>query len=181
MNTGSPSIEGLPPVYQQSSLNATQTAIGGIPLTVVGSNSLEGVMPMAHGEGLSTAGDGSLNTSMMLPRTVRLPGGETVALVTPVMMDPGCTPSLGYPTMVPLNLDHTSASAVLGTAGIKEGYVWRAAGVSAAPVESTVPLSRTPSIKDSEEHGETKQTRIARFQVTKVVEEAARRGKHMIM
>ncbi|KAK8749878.1 hypothetical protein OTU49_015106, partial [Cherax quadricarinatus] len=166
VTTGSPSIDGLQPVYPQPS------AIGGIPLTVMGSNRVEDIMPMGHGEGLHTSLDGSVDTSMILPHTVRLPGGETVALVPQVMMEGRCPSTLGYSTMVPLNLEKASA---FNTVGSEEAYAWRSAGVSPAPLQSTIPLSRTPSLLDSEEQVD-KQTRTSRFQVTKVVEESVRRA-----
>ena len=63
-------------------------------------------------------------------------------------------PPLGYPAMLPL--------------GMQEGT---------APLQPAPPLSRTPSLKEAEEQGgEGRQTRIARFQVTKVAEEVVRRG-----
>lgn len=119
--------------------------MGGIPLTVVGSSAIP------HQEGLATSSE----ASMILPHTVRLPGGETVALVRSVMMEPRCQQPLAYPAMLPLGME-------------KDG---------ATPLQPGPPLSRTPSLKESEEQGgEGRQTRIARFQVTKVAEEAVRRG-----
>ena len=132
-------------MYPQARLSAAQTAMGGIPLTVVGSSA------MTHQEGLAATSE----AGVILPQTVRLPGGETVAFVGPVMMEPGCQPPLGYPTMLPLGMEKDRGT----------------------PLQPGPPLSRTPSLKESEEQGgEARQTRIARFQVTKVAEEAVRRG-----
>ncbi|KAG0713461.1 hypothetical protein GWK47_001836 [Chionoecetes opilio] len=135
VNSGSPSLEGLPPGYPP------QTAMGGIPLTVVGSSGL------AHQGGLGA----TTEAGMILPQTVRLPGGETVALVRRVMVDPHSQAPVGYPAMVAM--DH-----------------------GPPPLQAGPPLSRTPSLKDPEEQGgDGHQTRITRFQVTKVAEEAVRR------
>lgn len=136
-------------MYPQAPLSATQTAMGGIPLTVVGPSN------MTHHEGLATTSEAG---NMILPQTVRLPGGETVALVGPVMMEPHCQAPLTYPTMLPMGME-------------KDG--------GAASMQHGPQLSRTPSLKESEEHGEGRQTRIARFQVTKVAEEDVRRGVWM--
>lgn len=147
VSSGSPSLEGLPPVYPQAPLSAAQTAMGSIPLTVVGPGNLP------HQEGLVATSEAG---GMLLPQTVRLPGGETVAFMGPVMMEPRCQAPLNYPAMLPVGVE-------------KDGR--------AAPLQPGPPLSRTPSLKESEEQGEGRQTRIARFQVTKVAEEAVRRGK----
>ncbi|XP_045110658.1 uncharacterized protein LOC123504278 [Portunus trituberculatus] len=122
VNSGSPSLDGLPPVYPQAPLSAAQTAMGGIPLTVVGSSA------MTHQEGLAATSE----AGVILPQTVRLPGGETVAFVGPVMMEPGCQPPLGYPTMLPLGMEKDRGT----------------------PLQPGPPLSRTPSLKESEEQGE---------------------------
>lgn len=166
-------------MYPQPSLNATQSTLAGIPLTMVGPNSVEGVMPMAHPEGLSNSATGTLDASMMMPHSVRLPGGETVAWVTPIMMEHGHPHPVAYPPMVPVNLDKSAAvPSSLAAGGMQETYPWRTtAGVPPTPLQRTNTLSRTPSLNDSEETGDTKQTRIGRFQVRRGVEEAVRRSK----
>lgn len=166
-------------MYPQPSLNAAQPTLAGIPLTMVGSNSVEGVMPLPHPEGLSNPATGSLNASMMMPQTVRLPGGETVAWVTPIMMDHGHPQSVGYPAMVPVNLDKAATVPSSLAAGVvQETYPWRTtASVSPAPLQRNITLSRTPSLNDPEEAGEAKQTRIGRFQVRRGVEETVRRSE----
>ena len=97
---------------------------------------------------------------MMLPQTVRLVTGETVSIVPPQ-----------YTTMMPVNLDGTPAAPPTNIIT-----------TMATLPQHQASLSRTPSLKESEgeiksETSDTRQTRIARFQVTKVVEEAGRRGK----
>lgn len=125
--------------------------MGGIPLTVVGAGNIP------HQEGLTATSEAG---SVLVPQTVRLPGGETVALMGPVtMMDTHCQAPLTYPAMVPVGLDKDAG---------------------AAPLQPGPPLSRTPSLKESEEAGDGRQTRIARFQVTKVAEEAVRRGGSLV-
>lgn len=171
-------MEGMRQEYTQSQ---SQPSVA-IPLTVMDSSRADG-MPGAQAQGLETPAGVSVAPSMMLPQTVRLPTGETVALMTPVMMESGVPQPHVYPAVVPL-LDGTPtpAQATLGPGGVGEAYAWRSAVASPVPLQGHVSLSRTPSLKDSEgdsksDPGDSRQTRIARFQVTKVVEDAVRRGE----
>lgn len=165
-------MEGMRQEYTQSQ---SQPSVA-IPLTVMDSTSSDG-MPGPQAQGLEAPAGVSVAPSMMIPQTVRLPTGETVALMTPVMMESGVS------AVMPL-LDGTStqAQATLRPGGVGDAYAWRSAVASPVPLQDHVGLSRTPSLKDSEgdsksDPGDSRQTRIARFQVTKVVEDAVRRGE----
>lgn len=160
-------------MYPQPALSGAQPTVSGIPLAMVGSG------PMSSQNVLIPGGEGTVSQGM-----VKLPGGETIAFVAPVMMEPGCSQPIGYPTMVPVNMDKdVMAAASLRAVGMDENGVWAPADSSMSSLQPSGPPSCTSSLKDSEEQGEAKQTRIARFQVTKVVEEAVRRGvwlKHYV-
>lgn len=98
-------------------------------------------------------------TPVMLPQTVRLVTGETVEIFPHQ-----------YAAMMPVNLDGTPAAT-------PASFVTT---MSPLPQRKEM-LSRTPSLKESEgeiksDAGDARQTRIARFQVTKVVEESGRRA-----
>ncbi|KAK7078470.1 hypothetical protein SK128_004643 [Halocaridina rubra] len=150
MHSVASSVEGVTSEYPQDNAGSSHM---GIPLT---------------SEGASIG----VPQPMMLPQTVRLITGETVALVPPH----------GYPTMMPVSLDSTSMAPPLTISSLDRVEVKSTQLAASQIPQNSTSLSRTPSLKESEgdfkqyEPSDAKKTRIARFQVTKVVEEAGRRA-----